>query len=199
MRCSSDACLCESSGAAEQLETLIVPSLDWQTCMHERGAVLWEMYCAVQGQGRRGKNPQKLETHSMNYWNNRLGKANRCLALVGKLYLWAVKLSVSHPGTDRRALLYYVCHFKNTVVSVTYARFHSHAPLRITSGVPTPPGIKALSCTNSSCCFLVFGGGWSGGEQTRHAKLMRLPEKYVCRACTAFPDSTLERLWARSH
>lgn len=171
MRCSSDACLCESTGAAEQLETLIAPSLDWQTCMHERGAVLWEMYCAVQGQGRRGK---KLGTHSMNYWNNRLGKANCCLALVGKLYLWAVKLSVFHSGTDRRALLYYVCHFKNTSVSVTYARFHSHAPLRITSGVPTPPGIKVLSCTNSTLlfsvfsflCFFLFFLGGVGGDQT---------------------------------
>lgn len=162
MRCSSDACLCESTGAAEQLETLIAPSLDWQTCMHERGAVLWEMYCAVQGQGRRGRK-KKLGTHSMNYGNNRLRNSNRCLALVGKLYLWAVKLSVFHSGTDRGALLYYVCHFKNTSVSVTYARFHSHAPLRITSGVPTPPGIKVLSCTNSTCCFLFFLGGGVGG------------------------------------
>lgn len=36
----------------EQLEILIAPSLDWQTCMHGREAMLWVMYRVVQGQGR---------------------------------------------------------------------------------------------------------------------------------------------------
>lgn len=51
MRYSSDT-LCEITGATEQLEILIAPSLHWQTCMHGRGTMLWEMYCVVKGQGR---------------------------------------------------------------------------------------------------------------------------------------------------
>lgn len=56
--------LCEIIGATEQLEILIMPSLDRQTHLHGKGTMLREMCCVAQVK-------EEQYTHFRNYKDNR--------------------------------------------------------------------------------------------------------------------------------
>lgn len=164
---------------------LTAPSLDWQTCMHGRGAMLWEMYCVVQGQGRTANTFHELLKEQT--WK---GEKKCCLALVGRLDLWAARHSVSQPVIDGGLLIISVLDTPENT-SLTYSDYISW-PLpawKQGRGLVTSAVDKVLLWENTHLFCLFEAPNWT---------FAYLPEQYVNSTCATFSHFTPEGFRAQS-